>query len=126
MMNGKNIYEQGQILFIKFPYKDNLGNLIEKKRPVLVISKKDYNLRNNSLIICPITSNIRKWENSIFLDSNSLEFGSLKRDSELRVDLVSNIKKIGILTSIGFLKEDLLKKAILNLKDLISIEKLKI
>jgi len=125
-MNGKNIYEQGQILFMKFPYKDNLGNLIEKKRPVLVISKKDYNLRNNSLIICPITSNIRKWENSIFLDSNSLEFGSLKRDSELRVDLVSNIKKIGILTSIGFLKEDLLKKAILNLKDLISIEEFKI
>jgi len=115
-------YEQGEILLMKFPFKDILGNLVEKKRPVLVISKKTYNSRNNSLIICPITSKIRHWENSIFLDKNSLKFGNLKMNSELRVDLISNIKKIGISNTIGFLKDDLLKQVIKNLNNLISLE----
>jgi hypothetical protein len=50
----------------------------------------------------------------IFLDSNSLKSGNLKFDSELRVDLVSNLKKIQISSSIGFLKDELLKKVIIK------------
>lgn len=118
-MTGQIVYEQGEILWMNIGYRDDNGILNYKSRPVLVVSKKDYNSKNNCLIVCPITSKIRNWDFSIKLDSNSMKTGSLTRESELRIDLITNFKKASIRNSVGILKDDILESVITNIKDLI-------
>lgn len=118
-MTGQIVYEQGEILWMNIGYRGSSGILSYKTRPVLVVSKKDYNLKNNCLIVCPITSKIRNWDLSIKLDSNSMKTGSLTRESELRVDLITNFKKASVRNSVGILKDDILGSVITNIRDLV-------
>lgn len=120
-MNGTN-YKQGAILLAWIPYWDSSGEYIEKKRPILVLSKYDYNIRNNSMVVCPITSKIRYWEFSILLEKNCLKSGELNYRSELRVDHITAIKNIKVDKCLGFLRDDLLKSAIKNLSELVSMD----
>jgi len=48
------IFEQRDIVFVPFPFGDLTGI---KKRPVLILSGKDYNSKNNDYICCAITKN---------------------------------------------------------------------
>jgi len=42
-------------VLLPFPYTDQSGT---KRRPVLILSTDDYNLRRTDLIVAPITSNV--------------------------------------------------------------------
>ena len=51
MMNN---IKQGQLIYIDF--EPSKGNEIKKRRPAIVISRDEYNLSSNLIIVCPITS----------------------------------------------------------------------
>src|SRR3989339_589164 len=48
-------FKQGEILIVPFPFS-NLNSI--KQRPVLVLSKNNYNRISNDIIVCGITSNL--------------------------------------------------------------------
>ncbi len=48
-------YKQGDIVFVPFPYTDNLS--ISKQRPVIILSKNSIN--RTSYIVAKVTSVIR-------------------------------------------------------------------
>ena len=100
------MYEQGEVLFMRIPYKNPKSRKIEvKPRPVVVVSKNKYNSTNNSLIVCSITKVIRNWNGALKIDNESMKNGYLPLESELRVDMINNIHKTEILKSMGFLKD---------------------
>lgn len=49
------MHKQGDILLIPIPFTDLISS---KKRPVLVLSNNNYNLKTNDIIVAAITSNI--------------------------------------------------------------------
>ncbi|USN43693.1 MAG: type II toxin-antitoxin system PemK/MazF family toxin [Candidatus Woesearchaeota archaeon] len=122
-MSGTNLHKQGEIVFMTCPFVDKTGRLSSKSRPVLIISNEEYNKKNNSLLVCALTTTIRKWPKSIFLDSKlCMENGTLPLNSELRPDLVFNGHKTEIGRKCGEIKESVLQEAIQNLKDIIAID----
>lgn len=99
--------EQGEIVFVPFPFSDLSGT---KKRPVLILSKTEYNQVTEDVITAGITSNIRKISGSLMIDNSNFEEGSIPVASMIRADRLFTmhqnliIRKIGKLDKITFQK----------------------
>jgi len=63
------MYKQGDILLIPIPFSDLSSS---KKRPVLVLSKNDYNTKTEDIIVAAVTSNITSKEYSILISDEDM------------------------------------------------------
>lgn len=105
-----NKYKQGDIIYITFDPAD--GHEIKKRRPALVMSRDEYNLSSNLVIVCPITST-RKTAPYLISLTQPVQQGLLKPHSKvnaaqiysLDVGVTSHRKpeKIGKLNNLEFL-----------------------
>jgi len=77
MQDGINV-NQRNIVFIPFPFTDLSGN---KKRPVLILSGKDYNSKNQDMICCALTCQRKNFYRGIKIYNNDLDFGNLDYES---------------------------------------------
>ncbi len=97
-MKSGIIFNQREIILIPFPYFDLSGN---KKRPALILSNKEYNIKNNNLICCMMSSSTNNLNRGIVLENNNLEFGKLpKKTAVMPSKLFTPDKKI-IIKSFG-------------------------
>ena len=63
------IYNQFDIVLVPFPFTDKNSS---KKRPALILSNKDYQIKTNHLILTMITSeDLKNPKNDSFLDFSS-------------------------------------------------------
>ena len=70
-----NSIKQGTIIYIDFdPSK---GSEINKRRPSVVISRDEYSLSSNLIIVCPITSTDKKRPYFVEIDNDALKKGSM-------------------------------------------------
>lgn len=98
MMSGTNSIEQGDIVFVPFPFTDLSA---AKKRPALVISYDDFNKRNQDILICQITHNLNQRDHSILINNSNLEKGNLAVESLIKVSKIFTIDKTLIIQNIG-------------------------
>ena len=84
------MYEQGEVLIVPFPFSD-LSAI--KQRPVLVLSKKEYNNKTEDIITCGITSNLKDSENSVLIENKNLLSGEIPSTSRIKVDKLFTIEK---------------------------------
>jgi mRNA interferase MazF len=72
-------------------------------RPVVIVSGNNLNDHSDLKIVCPVTSQLKKYAGSLLLEKNSIN--KLTRDSEVLVfqirtiDETRLIKKIGMITN---------------------------
>ncbi len=85
-MKSGIMFEQGDIVIVPFPFTD-LSSV--KQRPVLVLSKNEYNTKSEDIVTCGITSNLKNKEYSVILDNSHLEGGSIPTKSMIKVDKMS-------------------------------------
>jgi mRNA interferase MazF len=111
-----NIYKQGDIVLVPFPYSDNFT--VSKKRPVLIISKDS--LSKSSYIVTKITSVIRNDYFSLPIFKIDLDF-NLEKASEVRTDVVMTIDESLIIKKLGRLKKSGVEKVIRMVQDHIDI-----
>jgi len=77
------MYKQGDILMIPVPFTDLSS---QKKRPVLVLSKSDYNTKADDLIVAAITSNVVMKAYTVLFTNKDMSDGELQIDSCIRAD----------------------------------------
>lgn len=66
--------KQGDIIYVDFePAK---GSEIKKRRPVVVVSRDEYSRGTNLMIVCPITSTIKKAPYLVSIKQSFLKEGS--------------------------------------------------
>jgi mRNA interferase MazF len=100
-------FEQGEIVFVPFPFTDLTTT---KKRPVLVISRTDYNRRSADIITCGITSNIKETDYSVLIESDDLVKGFLPQPSRIKINTIFTLEKSIVIKSFGKVKENIMKK----------------
>jgi mRNA interferase MazF len=100
-------FEQGEIVLIPFPFTDLTTS---KQRPVLVLSKTQYNKKFKDFISCGITSNIKDVECSVLIDQEDLISGFLPVPSMIKVDKIFTLEKSLAIKSIGKIKPEIWKK----------------
>lgn len=101
-------FRQGDIVLVPFPFTDLSAT---KKRPVLVISKTDYNRKSMDLICCGITSNLRNVSHSILIESRDLSVGTLPKPSRIKVDKIFTLEKSIMIRRFGRVKKNVVEKA---------------
>lgn len=109
-------FRQGDILIVPFPFT-NLNSV--KQRPVLVLSKNNYNRNSEDLIVCGITSNLREENNSILINNDSLIDGFLPRSSLVKVDKLFSVHKSLIKKRIGIVSDEIFSEVRRKFLDLV-------
>ena len=82
-MTSGILYEQGDIVIVPFPFTDLSA---AKQRPVLIISRNEYNSNTEDVITCGITSNFADTLHSVFIDNTHLLNGQIPVPSRIKVD----------------------------------------
>lgn len=103
------MYNQGDIVWVKYPLTECPEKL--KSRPAVVISHEKSNRLDHDILICPVTSTLRKTIFSIEIKASDVTT-TLPSTSEIRCNKIYTIKAENIIGKISSLKTNLLKKMI--------------
>lgn len=113
------MYNQGDIVLIPIPFSDLTS---QKQRPVLVLSRHDYNYKFEDIVVAAITSNITEKEYSVLITNLNMEEGTLKVDSSIRTDKIYTLSQKIVLKKFGKVKTDTLIKVREKINKLIEKE----
>lgn len=69
-----NNIKQGSLVYIDF--EPSKGSEIQKRRPAIVMSRDEYNLSSNLIIVCPITSTTKERPYFVSIDHEELNSNS--------------------------------------------------
>ena len=113
------MYKQRQIVLVPFPYSDLSST---KRRPVLIVSNDSYNKAFTDVLVCVITSNLRKDEYSVTLSNDDLEIGVLPESSVVKSHKLFTIHKDKIIKTFSQVKEEFFSQVNEKIKDLIKAD----
>lgn len=99
----------GDIVVVPFPFTDLSSS---RKRPALVLS----NLEGDDIVICEITSIMRKDQYIVPLENKDLESGKLKTNSIIRPNRILTIHKDKINYKFGKIKDFKLQEVLEKVK----------
>lgn len=105
MSKHKNQYQQGDIIFVLYPFSD-LSNA--KKRPAVIIGNTNENGR---YMMAQITSSKEKYSGSLFIDT-SMVIGELKVQSQIRTTNIFTAEEKIINRKLCQLQKPILKKVV--------------
>ena len=107
MMYGTSIIEQRDVVLVPFPFTDLSAT---KKRPALVISYTDFNKKNQDILVCQITHNLKQKHHSISTNNKNLESGNLAVESLIKANKIFTLDKSLIIKKIGKLDSEAYSK----------------
>lgn len=101
--------KQREIWLVPFPFSDLSGT---KVRPVLVLSKDEFNTSSEDVVVCSITSNVTKEYYSIIITSEALEEGNLVVQSSIKAENLVRLSKKLLIKKIGKLNGSIFSKVL--------------
>lgn len=99
----------GDIIVVPFPFTDLSTT---RKRPALVLAS----LEGDDIVICEITSRMRKDSYVVSLENKDLESGSLRTKSIIRLNRLLTINRNKINYKFGKIKQEKLEEVFAKLK----------
>jgi mRNA interferase MazF len=101
------MHSPGDILLVPLPFTDLSST---KRRPVLVLSKKEYNDAADDVIVAGITSNPEKKPYSVQITNSEMAEGVLAADSFVRADKIYTLSQNIVVKRFGKVKPDIVGK----------------
>lgn len=98
-------FVKGDVIVLEFPFSDLTSY---KRRPALIIKIPS----GDDIIICQITAESQKKDVEIPIKNNEFAKGGLKKDSYVRIDKITTIKRTRTKYKIGSLKPEKFKEII--------------
>jgi len=107
-------FVKGDIIVINFPFSDLTKS---KPRPALIIKVP----KGEDIIICQVTAESQKKDVEVNVKNSDFVKGGLRRESYLRIDKITTMKRTRIKYKVGSLKpekfKEIMDKIISFLKD---------
>jgi mRNA interferase MazF len=108
-------YEAGDIVLVPFPFTDLSA---AKRRPVLVLSRREFNTRSEDFVVCGITSNLSNAAHSVLIDGKDLTKGRIPAPSRVKVAKLATLLQSLAVRTLGRVKPEVLERV---RKELLSI-----
>ena len=96
------MYNKREIVLVPFPFSDLSAS---KRRPVLIVSNNDYNKSFPDALVCVITSNRFRDDDSVLLNDEDLETGILPEKSVIKCHKLFTIEQSQIQRRFSILGE---------------------
>ena len=106
MISGTQ-FRQGDIIIVPFPFSDLRGT---KQRPVLVLSKTEYNDNCEDVVTCGITSNKKDSKHSVLIDNKDLIEGLIPNSSRIKVDKLFTLEQTIVIKKIARVNKETFEK----------------
>lgn len=90
-----------------------------KKRPVVIISGDTMNIHYSVVIVCPLSSSIKNFENCVIIKKN--EINGLNVDSEIISFQVRTVSKSRLLKKLGKINNEQLKDTLIGLNNILNL-----
>lgn len=116
MKSGMKL-KQRDLLLVPIPFTDLTS---KKRRPVIVLSNDDYNLKTQDILVVGVTSLIQNKKYSVPLRKEDMEKGELLRDSEIRADKIYSLSQDIVTKRFGRIKEEVFREVVEKINQLIS------
>src|SRR6476620_2446402 len=87
-------------------------------RPVVIVSGNNLNVHSNLKIVCPITSQIKRYAGSLFLEKDDVN--KLVKDSEILVFQIRTIDETRLIKKIGSISNSQMKMLRLYLDEILT------
>lgn len=97
-------FEPGDIVVLPLPFTDGSRT---KRRPVLVLSSKDFN-DGDDLVVCAITSNPKDVRHSVLIVPEDMGEPRLPKPSRIKVAKLSSAARDGVVRVMGRVKPDVM------------------
>ncbi|PIN77257.1 MazF family transcriptional regulator [Candidatus Woesearchaeota archaeon CG10_big_fil_rev_8_21_14_0_10_34_12] len=101
------MFNQGDILIVPFPFSDLTS---VRQRPVLVLSKKEYNEKCEDIVTCGITSNLKDSKYSVLIDNPDLIEGNIPVKSRIKTDRLFTLEQSIIIKKMGMVNKGTFSK----------------
>lgn len=111
-------FEAGTLVMVPFPYSNLRAT---KRRPALVISRRQYNDNGPDILVCGVTSNLAEARHSILVSQRDLAEGKLPLDSRIKVDRIASLQR-DMMRPIGRLRPAVLRQVYRELFSLLPDE----
>jgi len=98
------MHSPGEILLVPAPFTDLSSH---KRRPVLVLSKQEYNIQAEDLIVAAITSVIDTKTYAVMFSNADMAEGNLKVDSCIRADKIYTLSQALVVKRFGRVKPEI-------------------
>jgi|RifCSP13_1_1023834.scaffolds.fasta_scaffold71694_1 mRNA interferase MazF len=108
-------FEAGDIVLVPFPFTDLTA---AKRRPVLVLSRREINERSQDFIACGITSNLANAAHSVLIDRKDLMKGRIPGPCRIKVAKLATLLQSLALRTLGRVEPEVLARV---RKELLSI-----
>jgi len=92
------MHSPGEILLVPVPFTDLSSH---KRRPVLVLSKEEYNRQAEDLIVAAITSLIDTKPYTVVFSNDDMKEGNLKVESCIRADKIYTLSQTLVVKRFG-------------------------
>jgi mRNA interferase MazF len=112
------MYSQGDILLVPLPFTDLSS---QKRRPVLVLSKDEYNDTMDDLVVVAITSNIDSKKYIVLLTNNDMADGTLRLDSCIRADKIYTLSQNIVVKRFGKVNSEIIDTAKVKISEMLGI-----
>ena len=109
------MHNQGDILLVPVPFTDLTSH---KRRPVLVLSQKDYNMAAEDIIVAAITSVIDGKPYAVEFSNEDMESGTLQVKSCIRADKIYTLSQKLIVKRFGKVTPDIVNMVKSKISDL--------
>ncbi|MGR3177261.1 MAG: type II toxin-antitoxin system PemK/MazF family toxin [Candidatus Anammoxibacter sp.] len=106
-------YNPGDILLLKFPYSEGIG---ETKRPVVVLAQTDV----KDIVVAKVTSMEQRSKYDVAIDG--WENAGLLFPSVIRIDKLATLSKHRVIKKLGTLESSCQSKIISKIKQLFKIK----
>ena len=108
------MHSPGEILLVPVPFTDLSSH---KRRPVLVLSKQEYNMQAEDLIVAAITSLIDTKPYTVMFSNDDMAEGNLKVESCIRADKIYTLSQDLVVKRFGRVNPnvvDIVKVMVMN------------
>lgn len=107
--------DAGDVVLVPFPFTNLTSS---KTRPAFVLSLQDCNEGAQDVLVCGMTSNLRRSDHSVLIETGDMVEGELKATSRAKVDKIVALQQDLIRSKVGSVKGSVLERVI---KELLSI-----
>ncbi len=87
-------------------------------RPVVIVSGNNLNDHSDLKIVCPVTSQLKKYPGSLFLEKNDVN--KLSKDSEVLVFQIRTIDETRLIKKIGSITKAQMKSLLVYLDEILT------